>query len=279
MRGVIKNSDYEMEYFVYGSGKKILFAFHGYNNHANDFKVFENYLGKEYTIVSVNLFFHGDSHAMDHLVEKGFSIDDLRIFFDELALLFPAEKYSLMGYSLGGRFALKLLEVIPEKIERIILLASDGIHINMMYRFLTQTWLGKIVLKKVVDHPGLVFTLGKIIWKTGLVSEKRYQFTLSNYDTKSKREKVYRVWMTMRKIVSKNSHVKFLIRKYYIPMHLFFGKHDQIIPPEIGKKFQKGMEELISLNILDSGHQILKEMNLTEIASKLLENKNDLSKP
>lgn len=275
MRGLIRNTDYEIEYFVYGTGKKILLAFHGFNNHAEDFKVLDNFFGNDYTIVAVNLFFHGDSHANNPLVEKGFSVDDLRILFDEIASLFPAEKYTLIGYSLGGRIVLKLLEIYPEKLEKIILLAPDGIRINIVYRLLTQTSLGRILLKRVIDNPSIFFVLAGIFRKSGLVGEKRYHFTLENFDSKTKRRKVYLVWMTLRKIISKKSGVKNIIRKHNIPMHLFFGKHDRIIPPSIGIKFQKGMEEYISLTVLESGHHLLKENVVTEIASNLKKTKND----
>ena len=269
MQGLIKNSDYDIEYFVYGNGHKILLAFHGFNNDAEDFKVFEKTFGNEYTIVAVNLFFHGKSHAKNHLVEKGFSIYDLKNLFDEIADLFRAEKYSLMGYSLGGRIVLKLIEIYPEKIENIFLLAPDGIRISFMYRFLTQTFQGNKLLKRVVDNPSIFFALASFLRWTGLLGEKKYQFTLGNYDSKTKREKVYLVWMTLRKIISSNTEVKKVISKYKIPVHLFFGKYDLIIPESTGKKFQKGMEIYIYLNVLESGHKLLKENTVKEISEIL----------
>ena len=278
MRGLIKNSNYDIEYFVYGTGNKILLAFHGFNNHAEDFKVFGNTFGNEYTIVAINLFFHGQSQAQNHIVEKGFSIYDLKNLFDEIADLFPAEKYSLMGYSLGGRIVLKLIEIYPEKIEKIILLAPDGIRISIMYRFLTQTFPGNRLLKRVVDNPSIFFSLAGFLRKTGLLGEKKYQFTLGNYDSKTKRQKVYQVWMVLRKIISKKSEVKNAIRKNNLPVALFFGEYDLIIPPSIGKKFQKGMGKYMSLHILKSGHKLLKEDIVKEIYSRLMTIKNDFRK-
>ena len=275
MQGLIKNSDYDIEYFVYGKGHKILLAFHGFNNDAEDFKVFEKTFGNEYTIVAVNLFFHGKSHAKNHLVEKGFSIYDLKNLFDEIADLFRAEKYSLMGYSLGGRIVLKLIEIYPEKIENIFLLAPDGIRISFMYRFLTQTFQGNKLLKRVVDNPSIFFALAWFLRKTGLLGEKKYQFTLGNYDSKTKRQKVYLVWMILRKIISKKSEIKIKIRKYNLPVSLFFGEYDLIIPPSIGKKFHKGMEKYMTLHILKSGHKLLKEDTVKEIYSRLMVIKND----
>ena len=67
MRGLIKNSNYDIEYFVYGTGNKILLAFHGFNNHAEDFKIFGNTFGNEFTIVAINDL--GDTKINAHLTQ------------------------------------------------------------------------------------------------------------------------------------------------------------------------------------------------------------------
>jgi pimeloyl-ACP methyl ester carboxylesterase len=265
MPGLIKHQDYAIEYFEYGNGSKILFAFHGFNNHAEDFKILGKIWGDEYRIVAINLFFHGGSHAHSRLVDEGFSVDDLKNLFNELTSLFEAKKYTLMGYSLGGRIVLKLFEIYPEKIEKIILLAPDGIKISLFYRFLTQTSIGRKLLKRAVESASVFLRIARILKTTGMVSEKKYEFFLGNFDSKSKREKVYLVWMTLRKIISKKSSIKSLVKKYNIQFYLFFGKHDRIIQPSIGINFKKGMEDNVSMNIIDSGHRLLKEKTLFTI--------------
>jgi len=269
MRGLITHKDYEIEFFEYGNGSHIIFAFHGFNNHAEDFKAFGEIAGNEYKVVAINLFFHGDSHAHTDIVERGFSIDDLKKLFDSISALFPAEKYTLMGYSLGGRIVLKLLEIYPEKIEKIILIAPDGIRISPLYRYLTQFTAGQTLFKRVADNPTYFFVLARLIKSFRIVGEKKYAFAINNFDTKQKREKIFLVWMIFRRIISEGSKIKDVIKKYNIPVHLFFGKHDKIIPPSIGIRFQKGMEKYVTLNTLDSGHRLLKENTLKEIAEIL----------
>jgi pimeloyl-ACP methyl ester carboxylesterase len=195
--------------------------------------------------------------------------------FDDLAKRFPAEKYSLIGYSLGGRIVLKLLEIYPEKIDRILLLAPDGIRISLFYRFLTQTLAGQKLMAWVIKNPSFFLTLAGFLKKTGMISEKRYRFALGNFDTEKKRKKVFLVWMTLRKTVSDLAIVKKVIRKYQIPVNLFFGRFDTIIPPSVGRKFQKGMEKNITLTVLESGHRLLREQTLGEVAQKFLKIKND----
>jgi hypothetical protein len=81
--------------------------------------------------------------------------------------------------------------------------------------------------------------------------------------------------MTLRKIISNSASVKNIIRQYKIQTHLFFGKYDSVIPASIGKKFQRGLEEYITLNILESGHRMTQEKTLKEIFSIIQAQKND----
>lgn len=266
MRGIIKHKEYEIEYFTYGSGPKPLIAFHGFNNNASEFKPLGDFAGNEYFIIAINIFFHGDSHAVTNLVEKGFSMDDLKELFNEIKSLRPSEKYTLLGYSLGGRIVLKLLEVFPEEIEAVILLAPDGIRISPYYRMLTQTSIGRRLLKRVVDKPKVLLFGARLLKKSGILSRHNYKFGLSNFDSRAKREMVYKVWMTLRMFIPDKKVVKDLLKKHHIHLHLFFGKYDRIIPTSIGRKFSKGSEEFITLNVLETGHHLLKEKNLQEVA-------------
>ncbi len=275
MQGTIFHTDYAIEYFEYGKGPKIMFAFHGFNNHAEDFKKLGELLKEDYKIIAFNIFFHGESHAHNNMVENGFQKEDLRNLFNEMSANFPAVKYSLLAYSLGGRIALKILEIYPEKMDDIILIAPDGIQISIFYKFLTQTLIGEKLLKYVVKNPSLFFLLAGWIKKIGLVTEKKYLFAKGNFDSNSKRQKVYLVWMTLRKIVSRKADLEKIIRSFNINVLLFFGKYDTIIPASIGLKFQKGMEKYVSVDILETGHKMMTEKTFLEIAKKLKAKKND----
>lgn len=278
MQGVINHVDYELEYFIFGNGPKVLIAFHGFNNNAEDFRILGDFIGDEFKIVAVNLFFHGASKAEDDLVKNGLSTDELKKMFLQLADRFPAKSYTLLGFSLGGRIVLKMVELLPEKIERVILLAPDGIHISRLYRLLTNSQIGKWVFKQSITNPSIFFKVAIFLRKTRLVSEKKFQFARQNFDTEEKRQKVFLIWMVFRKIISRKSDIKTIIRKHRISFDLFFGKYDMIIPPSIGRSLQKGVSEFVILNVLEAGHKLLKEKVLKDISRKISPQKNDARK-
>lgn len=268
MSDFIKKGNYSLEYFRYGSGKKVLLAFHGFGNMATDFDLLEDIIGKNFTVLSVNLFFHGKSYADKSLIERGFGNDDLDGIIRELFLRYPSDKYSLLGYSMGGRFVLKTLELFPEKIDKAILLAPDGIEISPLYLFLTQNRLGHQLLNKAVYNPGAFFRIAGFLRRTRMIGEKKYRFGMGNFDTEQKRKKVYQVWMVYRKISSKRDDILAILKNFNIHLYLFYGHHDKIIPPSIGERFQKKLKEKISLHILDAGHKLIKKDLLREVALK-----------
>ena len=54
----LTDKDLKLEYITFGNGKETLICFHGFGQEAQGFLAFETTLGKQYTIHSVNLFYH-----------------------------------------------------------------------------------------------------------------------------------------------------------------------------------------------------------------------------
>jgi hypothetical protein len=50
---------------------------------------------------------------------------------------------------------------------------------------------------------------------------------------------------------------------------LIFGKYDKVITAKYGRLFKKGVENWVTIEELDSGHQLLKEKNAAYIAQAI----------
>src|ERR1700683_4264497 len=97
-----------------GSGKQLLLCFHGYGESAETFGFLEKYLSADFTIVAIDLPFHGKTIWKEGLT---FSPADLINIVTDIIQTSPAKNSRLYvaGYSLGGRVALHLLQLIPQK--------------------------------------------------------------------------------------------------------------------------------------------------------------------
>ena len=80
--------------------------------------------------------------------------------------------FYLLGYSMGGRIALRLLQQIPKQIEKVVLLAPDGLHKNFWYRFATHTIVGRNLFYKSMKNPRLLFSIAKKLRVRGALEQR-----------------------------------------------------------------------------------------------------------
>ena len=237
----------------------MLLAFHGFGNLGSDFRVLEPSLGKKYKLVAFNLPYHGNSRIDESLKQKTISKDILKELFRLFLHQHHVEKFSLMGYSLGGKIALQLIEFFPDQINAVFLFAPDGIRNNWSNSFVTGTVAGKKLYSRVIEDPARLFRIVKMLRAMNLIHEKMSDFVYSSLSSKEKRQQVWDVWMCFQAIRPNMPAIQQLINKHEMTMHLFFGKYDRIIPPSIGESFLSGLSDKTCLHVVEMGHHLIRE--------------------
>lgn len=258
-----KNSSIHVSFF--GDGNEWLFCFHGYGENANSFEVLQNTLGKKYTLAAMDLPYHGETKWNEGLL---ITPDDLFNIIQQIIHLNPqinVSKFSLLAFSLGGRVALHLLQTIPQKIERVVLIAPDGLHRNLWYMLGTQTLIGNKLFSYTMKHPQWFFSLMNMGGKLGLLNKSIIKFVHHYLDDAEERWSLYQRWTTMRKFKPNSSAVTNAISKYNIPVRLLFGRHDRIILRKRSVFFHNNKN--VKVTVIDAGHQLLKEKYVHHIAA------------
>src|SRR5688572_4037544 len=102
----------QIHYSYSGAGNKILLCFHGYGESEQGFRFLEAYLPADYCILAIDLPFHGQTQWSEGL---HFTTTDLLAIVDAIwaARHIPALPFTLLGFSMGGRFVLNLLQARP----------------------------------------------------------------------------------------------------------------------------------------------------------------------
>ncbi|MBL0043576.1 MAG: alpha/beta fold hydrolase [Flavobacteriales bacterium] len=247
----------ELSFRTSGIGALPIIAFHGFGRTGEDFSVFENELGAIATIHAFDLPFHGDSPSPTQRANKPFEPAELRDYFIAFTDHIGTKKIALMGYSLGGRMALSLLETMPERISQAILIAPDGLKTKPWYRSLASSAWGRARYRRFIHKPHRVHGIVRSIHKVGLLHEKMHRFILGQSDTHAKRQLLHDVWLSFRHIEPDLDAVASNVRKNKLPVTLVFGAKDNVIKPELADRLQPKAPELISTMILDAGHQLL----------------------
>jgi pimeloyl-ACP methyl ester carboxylesterase len=250
-----KENRLDLQYIRVGKGKKNALAFHGFGQDNSYYKPFESIFGDEYTVYCFNLPFHGDDNTSKSGIPA--TKDILRDFFQDFLNKEGITSFTSIGFSIGAKISLSLLELFPENTEELILMAPDGFRANIWYSLGTGSKLTRSLFRYFINHPDYFFRFSDSMASLGLVHPGIIRFAKSQMNTMEKREKVYYTWMFFRKLnIRKDQIVKILI-KHRIPVSVFLGKEDKIIL-EKHFRFLNGNDRIDSnITVLESGHNDL----------------------
>lgn len=246
-----------LAYRTYGNGPLTVLAFHGFGRTGADFAVLEESLGDRCTIHAFDLHFHGQSPGYPERAERPFTAAELAVYFTAFLDEHGVQKAALLGYSLGGRIAMCLVEQMPERLERVFLAAPDGLVPRPWYRRLAATPQGRRLYGHFVERPHLAHSVIHGLHAMRLMGQKMHRFLIGQTDSKVKRMLVRDVWLSYRLIEPHLGKVADQARSHRIPIHLFFGIHDRVIKPSTGEHLRKHAPGLITRQELPFGHALI----------------------
>src|SRR5215204_1593318 len=103
--------DFTVHYQKAGEGSSIILCFHGFGEHGRSFEQLAAKI-EDYTIIAIDLPFHGQTNWNR---DKAFTTEDL-INIIKACPEIHDKSFGLLGYSMGGRIALSLYEILPQKV-------------------------------------------------------------------------------------------------------------------------------------------------------------------
>jgi len=245
-----------------------MFAFHGYGESSTSFAFLGETVGNDFTLIAIDLPFHGLTEWNEGLF---FDPADLLVLLQEIvakrASYLPG--WWLLGYSMGGRIALQLLQDSPQLIDKLVLVAPDGLKLNPWYWLSTQTRPGNILFRATMRRPGWLFLLLRLGNALRLVNPSVYKFTVQYIDDDRVRQELYTRWTTMRGFRPRLAVIAAIIREKKLPVLLVYGRYDRIIRWESAERFRKRGIATCHLTLLPTGHQLLRPQYLAILLSEL----------
>ncbi|HUB61439.1 MAG TPA: alpha/beta hydrolase [Puia sp.] len=262
----------QLHYYIWGTGSRLLFAFHGYGESADSFSFIGEALDPDHSLIAIDLPFHGRTDWKEGLL---FTPRQLYEIMKEIVARHSAPgpaadptttRWGLIGYSMGGRIVLQLAENHPGSIDKLVLLAPDGLKVNSWYRVATRTAAGNLLFRWTMRRPGWLFLLLRLSHALHLVNQSIYKFAVHHIDDRTVRHDLYTRWTTMRKFRPHLEKLPGILRRRHIPVSLVYGKYDRIIRWRTGKKeFSNGGFGRSRLILLDTGHQLLRSQFLPDL--------------
>jgi pimeloyl-ACP methyl ester carboxylesterase len=265
--GFLNYKTSKVRFIRFGNGEKLLIALHGFGDRANQFLALETALKKDYIVFAIDLPYHGQTQW----IGDSFSKKDLLALFDSILKREHKNRFELMGFSFGGRIILASLFDSIKSLDKIYLIAPDGIQTKGIFNaLLVPIWFRRL-LKRWASKPDFLIKILEKCNKARLLGRFNFNFIKNNIATAKRRDRLFNTWVSLNDFRVDQEEVRNLLKKHAIPVELYFGKNDTIIPLKAGEKLKNGIPN-IRLNVIDQGHLLLNEK-----LNKLIRNQLEVS--
>lgn len=243
-----------ISYLRFGTGDRLLFAFHGFGDRAAMWLSVREGFSTEFTVIAIDLPFHG--HTIWR--EKVFRSRDFEAMVQELLKREQKERFSLAGFSFGARIVERLFFRFQHRIDHILFFAPDGFGTKWMFEITMIPHFIRRFTKWFLDRPKWFVRILTFFYHRKLINRFIYSFTYNHLGRIERRTRLFTYWLSMDDFVVKPERFKMQLKKSGIPTDIFFGKNDDIVPLSSGYWLAENAPNT-HLHILESGHKLVNE--------------------
>lgn len=223
---------HELSYVDSGTGPVVLFI-HGILGSQKQWAHLVDKMDDEHRVLVPDLFGHGDSAKPVGDYSLSAHAATMRDLLDHLGI----ERVTLVGHSLGGGIAMQFFYLFPERVERLVLVASGGLgrEVNPILRSATLPLAEQVLSVAASTHVlSRLETLGKgaarVGWRPGADLSAIWHGFTSLGDGESRRAFL----ATTRAVIdlggqSISAH-DYLESVLPIPTMIVWGSKDRMIP-------------------------------------------------
>ena len=250
----MSSDQYPLSFVKYGTGPIIWLAFHGIGQDAAAMAPFGEHLVQTHTIYSIDLPYHGQNRLAD------WPISITKSYWQRLLTRFLTkqgiDRFGVVGFSMGGRFALITAELFTDRLDKLILLAPDGVTEDPWFRVATGTAPGRRALGFFLNNTRLFTWLGRRLVRIGLLNSALLRFVAATMQTPEQREQIGRSWVGFRHLTIDIPALAKQLRTNNVPVWLYLGQFDAVLPLSHTRPLLRALPETHEV-ILPSGHTSL----------------------
>ncbi|HSJ18986.1 MAG TPA: alpha/beta fold hydrolase [Nocardioidaceae bacterium] len=223
---------HQLSYLDSGTGPVVLFIHGILGSHRNWAHLIDS-MDDNHRVIVPDLFGHGHSAKPVGDYSLGAHAATLRDLLDRLGL----DRVTLVGHSLGGGIAMDFYYLFPERVDRLVLVASGGLgrEVNRVLRSATlpgAEWVLPVIasgwVRARAETAGRVMT--KVGWKPGADITAIWQGFTSLGDGESRRAFL----ATTRSVIDPGGQTvsahDYLPDVLPIPTLIVWGSRDRMIP-------------------------------------------------
>jgi pimeloyl-ACP methyl ester carboxylesterase len=249
-------------YWIEGCGPKKIALFHGFGQNHQSFSIWVDRLRNECTLYLFDLFFHGQSQwNSQKALKKSDWQEILSIFFHQESIT----DFEVVGFSMGGKFALATTELFPARVKKLTLLAPDGIQTSFWYSLATYPIATRYFFKSMILHPNRLRILARFLRALHLVDNGLLRFAEHQMDTEEKRRRVYYSWVYFRHFKFNRNALARIINQKNIHFTMIIGRYDKVITAANMQRFLSTLKQK-EFVLIEAGHNDLIAKSLAQLS-------------
>ena len=242
-----------LHYAVLGTGPDVWLLFHGFaQSKEHLLSLAAQMAGRGVRVYVFDIYFHGESiwGRGTRLLQNEDWKEILMAFLEQERI----GRFSVAGYSMGGKFAISSVMAWPGRCKACWLIAADGVSRNFWYGVATQFKPLRKLFRYFVVRPRAMYKLFDLVRKMRIVDPGVIEFSFRQVKTRKRRVRLYYAWVVFRQLFSPMMAFAETLRKHEIKATVILGKKDKMIT-------LRSMEPLLSrdpdipLLILDANHE------------------------
>jgi pimeloyl-ACP methyl ester carboxylesterase len=249
----------------FGHGERLLIAFHGFGDRATLFLPLQESLEPHYTVYAVDLPHHGHTQWRESFFNKR----DIKRIISTIAEMENKYSFELMGYSFGARILQRMVWEFAPRLDRLFLLAPDGFNTKGMFEISMIPRPIRYALWWILNKPFWFLRILTFFRKYKLINEFIYDFTFKHLGRVERRMRLFSYWLSMDDFVIPMQRVLDKLQRINIPIELFFGEKDPIVPIATGRMLESELPAS-RLHVLDATHKLISPV-LNGLLKKILQ--------
>src|SRR5690606_13035512 len=157
-------------------------------------------------VIGISFFFIDDwTYPKEQIVKTQITKQEYLACIRSILKTENISEFDFLVYSMGARFTLCLLEEYNPS--NAFFLAQDGIVRNRSQQFVSS-WFGRLLFRQFVQRSKLFFSFVNALKSVKLISKSTVKFLTYYLDIKEKRNMVYNVWLSSKRLVPDNSKLR-----------------------------------------------------------------------
>ena len=237
----------------FGHGAQLLVALHGFSDRARMFAVLEKALADRFTIVAIDLPFHGQTEWN----KRDFSKEDLLRIIAQVLESEGRTRCALMGFSFGARLAQAMLPELAPILDHLYLLSPDGVNTKGMDAAeRTPMWVRR-VLFRMLKYPAWFVSIADLGMNWGLVPAFTHKFMTNNLNRPKRIQRLFGCWFSMDSFKILPLEIPKILLETSLPTEIYLGANDTLVDKKALKKLYTHLSNVRFTVLKNEGHRIV----------------------